>query len=130
MGLSQGAALAGMICLDSVVYNTCAKVSDADNSLSYDRLFPPELGTFKFAILCSGFCSQSSAHVKVYDKINEICNLGKEESLEECTIPVLHVVGSKGKVIKKLALSNPVTQQEDTAADKVSKPLAPKSGVG
>jgi len=190
MGLSQGAALAGMICLDSVVYNTCAKVSNADNSLSYDRLFPPELGTFKFAVLCSGFCSQSSAHAKVYDKINEICNLGKEESLEECTIPVLHVVGSQGKVIKlkeskklaslfgkkhnqyidypggryvpcrsesqkagyykffskmkqvcygdvelsegieKLALSNPVTQQEDTAADKVSKPLAPKSGVG
>lgn len=190
MGLSQGAALAGMICLDSVVYNTCVKVSNADNSLSYDRLFPPELGAFKFAILCSGFCSQSNAHVKVYDKINEIRNLGKEESLEECTIPVLHVVGSQGRVVKlkeskklaslfgkklnqyldypggryipcrsesqktgyykffskmkqvcygdvelsegmeKMALSNPVTQQEDTAADKVSKPLAPKSGVG
>lgn len=101
MGFSQGAALAGMICLDTIVSKVTVKLSDETNSLSYDRLFPPELDAFKFAILFSGYCSNSSAHQKIYDQVNEIRKLDKGETLEDCMIPTLNVIGKSSRIVRK-----------------------------
>jgi len=100
MGFSQGAALAGMMCLDSIISKVCAKVHE-ENTLSYDCLFPPELSNFKFAVLFSGFCSKSSLHEKIYDKISEIRKLGKIDALEDCMIPTLHAIGEKSRIVSK-----------------------------
>lgn len=100
MGFSQGAAIAGMMCLDSIISKVCAKVHE-ENTLSYDCLFPPELSNFKFAVLFSGFCSKSSAHEKIYDKISEIRKLGKIDALEDCVIPTLHAIGEKSRIVNK-----------------------------
>lgn len=100
MGFSQGAALAGMMCLDSIVSKVSAKVHD-ENALSYDCLFPPELSSFKFAVLFSGFCSKSSTHEKIYEKISEIRKLEKIDVLEDCMIPTLHAIGVRSRIVSK-----------------------------
>jgi len=103
MGFSQGAALAAMICLDSAVKKALAKFNDTESEgIQYQPQFPAELSSFKFAILFSGYCSKSSTHSKIYDKVREIRKLGKSNYLNDSMVPILNVIGDNSRIVRGL----------------------------